>query len=62
VTDQSARKHSCLRANWEVTIMPGDPKWCELFLILYRTIDSTKLKNNRCCNSWFLLFIFSLNI
>jgi len=30
-----------------VTIMPGGPKWCELFLILYRTPYSTKLKGNK---------------
>ena len=28
----------------EVTIMPGRPKWCDLFRILYRTLDSTQLK------------------
>ena len=27
--------------------MPGDPKWCELFLIIYRTPYSTKLKVNK---------------
>ena len=27
--------------------MPGGPKWCELFLILYRTPYSTKLKVNK---------------
>jgi len=37
----------CLRADWEVTITPGGPKWCELFLILYRTPYSTKLKVNK---------------
>jgi len=57
VTDQSALKHSAdqsqrlrstnVRADWEVTIMLGDPKWCELFLILYRTPYSTKLKVNK---------------
>ena len=26
--------------------MPGGPKWCELFLILYRTPFSTALKVN----------------
>ena len=26
--------------------MPGGPKWCELFLILYRRPYSTKLKVN----------------
>ena len=34
-------------ADWEVTIIPGGPQWCELFLILYRTPYSTKLKVNR---------------
>ena len=27
--------------------MPGGPKWCELFLILYRTPFSTELKVNK---------------
>ena len=36
-----------MRADWEVTIIPGGPQWCELFLILYRTPYSTKLKVNR---------------
>ena len=27
--------------------MPDGPKWCELFLILYRTPYSTKLKVNK---------------
>jgi len=27
--------------------MPCGPKWCELFLILYRTPYSTKLKVNK---------------
>jgi len=27
------RTTKCLRADWEVTIMPGGPKCCELFLI-----------------------------
>ena len=27
--------------------MPGDPKWCELFLIIYRTPFSTELKVNK---------------
>ena len=27
--------------------MPGGPKWCELFLILYRTPYSTELKVNK---------------
>ena len=27
--------------------MPGGPKWCELFLILYRTSFSTELKVNQ---------------
>ena len=35
------RSTECLRADWEVTIMPGGPKWCELFLILYCTPYST---------------------
>ena len=26
--------------------MPGGPKWCELFLILYRTVFSTEFKEN----------------
>ena len=37
----------CLRADWEVTIIPGGPKWCELFLILYQTPFSTELKVNK---------------
>ena len=28
-------------------MMPGGPKWCELFLILYRTSFSTELKVNQ---------------
>jgi len=36
-----------VRADWEVTIMPGSPKCCELFLILYYTPYSTKLKVNK---------------
>jgi len=36
-----------LRADWSVTIMPGRPKWSELFLILYRTPFSTELKVNK---------------
>jgi len=33
--------------------MPGDPKWCELFLLLYRTHYSTQLKvNKQMCNSF----------
>ena len=40
------RSTKCLRADWEVTIQPRGPKWCELFLILYRTPFSTKLKVN----------------
>jgi len=27
--------------------MPHSPKWCELFLILYSTLHSTKLKVNK---------------
>ena len=27
--------------------MPGGPKWCEIFLILYRTPFSTELKVNK---------------
>ena len=37
----------CLRADWEVTILPGGPKWCELCLILYRTPFSTEIKVNK---------------
>jgi len=29
--------------------MPGGLKWCELFLILYRTFFSTELKVNTVC-------------
>jgi len=36
-----------VRADWEVTIIPGGPKWCELFLILYQTPFSTELKVNK---------------
>ena len=36
----------CLRADWEVTTMPGGPMWCEPFLILYRTVVSTEFKEN----------------
>ena len=41
------RSTKCLRADWDVTIMSGGPKWCELFLILYRTPFSTELKVNK---------------
>jgi len=34
----------CLRADCEVTIIPGGPQWCELLLIFYRTLYSTKIK------------------
>jgi len=27
--------------------MPGSPKWCDLFLIIYRTPFSTELKVNK---------------
>ena len=33
--------------NWDVTILPGGPKWCELFLILYHTPYYTQLKVNK---------------
>ena len=45
-----------LRADWEVTIISGDPKWCELFLILYRTHYSTKLKVKEKDGVTFCLF------
>ena len=41
--------------------MPGDPKWCELFLIIYRTPYSTELKVNKTDAVTVCLFrIFSL--
>ena len=36
-----------MRADWQVTIMSGGPKWYELFLILYRTPFSSELKVNK---------------
>ena len=49
-----------LRTDWEVTIMPSGPKWCELILILYRTPFSTELNVNKadypklrhCCKTF----------
>jgi len=52
VTSQSALKHlvdlrlrsaRCLRADWEVTIMSGGPKLCELFLKWYRYMSTLNL-------------------
>ena len=55
------RSAHCLRTDWEVTIMPWGPNWCELFLILYLTLYSTKLTKPRC-NSWyfFILYFFTI--
>ena len=43
----SGRNRRLMSTDWEVTIMPGGPKWCELFLALYRTPFSTELKGNK---------------
>ena len=49
-----------MRADWQVTIMSGGPKWYELFLILYRTPFSSELKVNKTdAVTVFLFRIFS---
>ena len=56
------RSTKCLRADWEVTIKPGGPKWYELFLMLYRTVApySTQLKVNKTDIVTVFVFLESL--